>query len=174
MSDGGQEAAIYECPHCHAEIQIDWAAEPFVRCPHCGEEFALPESAVTPQAAPDTVVQSDELDGNRIQQIVVQRRAEIRLRSYFLLGFYGCSGAAITFLYRIAQRLIYHTPWDAIATVQAVLAIIAIGFSFFFLMHARRITRELSKPLLSEPSSPPDFSQLSDGSQQAEALEDLS
>jgi hypothetical protein len=153
-------------------VQIDQPAEPFVRCPQCGEEFALPVEVATAEL-PIQTGDADQLDGQRIRQIVMQRGADIRLRSYFLLGAFGCLGAAITFLYRIGQRLFYRWPWNWVGALHIVITIAAFFFGGYLLSRAHSLTRELNKPLLPEPTVPPDFSDLGDGSEQAKALEEL-
>lgn len=172
MPDSDGESQLYACPHCHAELQIAWPPEPFLRCPECGDEFSLPVEA-TPPEVPVEVDCNHELDGEHIQRIVLQRRADIRLRSYFLLGAFGCAGAAVTFVYRVVERLFLHQAAPATMIVYLGLAAAAIAFTSYFWIRARRLTLELNKPLLPDPVTPPDFSQLSDGSQQVKALEEL-
>jgi ribosomal protein L37AE/L43A len=172
MAEVADESPAFACPHCHAGVHVEGPAEAFVRCPHCGEEFALPAEATSPEL-PIQSTQTDQLDGQRIRQIVVQRTADIRLRSYFLLTAFGCLGAATTFLYRIGQRLFYRWPWNWVGALHIVISIAAIFGGGYLLTRAHRLTRELNKPLLPEPTMPPDFSNLGDGSQQARALEEL-
>jgi hypothetical protein len=172
MAEVADESPTFACPHCQAEVPVEWPAEPFVRCPQCGEEFALPAEATSAEL-PIQGGRSDELDGQRIRQIIVQRRADIRLRSYFLLGAFGCLGAAITFLYRIGQRMFYRWPWNWIGALHVAISIAAVFCGGYLLSRAHSLTRELNKPLLPEPTTPPDFSNLGDGSQQAKALDEL-
>jgi ribosomal protein L37AE/L43A len=175
MAEVADESPTYACPHCQAEVHVEWPAEPFLRCPQCGEEFALPAEA-TAAELPIQYVHDElsvELNAQRIQRIVAQRRADIRLRSYFVLAAFGCLAVAITFLCTVGQRLFYRMPWSSADAVQLAIAIFGIVGAGFLLSRAHSLTRELNKPLLPEPTTPPDFSNLGDGSQQAKELEEL-
>ena len=175
MAEVADESPAFACPHCNAEVHVDWPAEAFIRCPHCGEEFALPAEATSaelPLQYPHDEL-SAELNVQRIQRIVLQRRADIRLRSYFFLGAFGCLAVVITFSYAVGKRMFDRMPLISTEALQIAIALVAIVGCGYFGMRAHRLTRELNKPLLPEPTTPPDFSDLGDGSQQAKALEEL-
>ena len=56
---------------------------------------------------------------------------------------------------------------------EAMLALGTLWGCFALVRRATAFHRELQKPMLEEPTTPPDFSTLSDGSQQVQALEQM-
>jgi hypothetical protein len=118
-------------------------------------------------APPDPA--ADELDANRIQQLSRARRATIRSRSYLIIGAVLCGIATLQLCY-LARRDGWATPRAAAYVVLAIGA----GFGCIDLLRkARRLGKELKRPILPETQSPPDFSTLQDGSQRVDRLNQM-
>lgn len=163
MSDGAE----YTCPHCGEPVVVDPShVEPPWTCPACGGEFSLPAGMEDPPPEPD---RADELDGLRIRQISAQRRADIRVRSYLFIAAVGCVAAAAQCLFWAWRA----AGWNRRRVAFAAAAVALFCLAGWFAARVAAISRDLAKPLLEEPPSPPDFSQLQDGSQMARDLDDL-
>jgi predicted Zn finger-like uncharacterized protein len=174
---------VYACPHCGSEVAVDTdevglGKGPFVRCPYCGDEFAVGAATEEDRQAQELRARIEqqreaELSAMRIRQVATIRRATIRARSYLLIGAIACAGVAIQAVIQIVQRLRALHRWDAWAWAYAAwLLLMAVGARFF----ARRwlaLGRELAKPLLDDPATPPDFSTLGSDTERWRQLEDI-
>jgi predicted RNA-binding Zn-ribbon protein involved in translation (DUF1610 family) len=163
MSDGAE----YTCPHCGETVVVDAVAvDQTWSCPACGGEFSLSTHVTEPKPEPEPD-RADELDGLRIHQITAQRRADIRVRSYLFTAAIGCVAAAAQCVFWV---------WRAGGWTRSRVAFVLAAVAFlcgagWLARKVAAISRELAKPLLDEPPSPPDFSQLQDGSQMARDLD---
>jgi hypothetical protein len=109
-----------------------------------------------------------ELDGVRIRQLSTLRRATYRSRSYAMIWSTVCAVATVQFIIMAARE---DRPMLLIAWV--LLAICSSWMSFHCARRAIALHREAKRKMLVEPTTPPDFSTLSDGSQHARNLEDV-
>jgi hypothetical protein len=111
-----------------------------------------------------------ELDGQRIRQLSTLRRGAYRARSIAIIVAVACFVASI--------QLTITAFTGKVATYRAISGALAV-FAFFAAVHfARRVAalqREIRTPppMPPEPPGGPDFSTLSDGSQQWKNLEDI-
>jgi hypothetical protein len=177
------DAGVYTCPHCSATVTIDPNQRgPFVICPGCGNEFAIstapeeddPEARA--RAEDELASRERELDAMRIRQLSTGRRAAIRAQGYLMVGLCGCLGGLLL----IVLDAVKHVHATGAARLSAFLILRSIvgvvgtiwGAVYFF-RRWRSIAAELRKSALVEPTTPPDFSSLSDGTQQVKHLEDV-
>ena len=118
---------------------------------------------------------TDHLNSNRIRQMAALRRSAYRTRSYCIVAVGCCIGGAAQITFFALRPLVYLRGLHSIV-ISITYIIAAIGLLFlarYFLRLAIRSHREASKSILPEPGTPPDFSQLQDGSQIAKNLEDM-
>ena len=167
---------LYECPHCSQPVEIEpHLSEPFIHCPWCGNQFAVASSEDADSEDESREVDESEisLDGMRIHQLTSLRRGAIRARTYLHIGWVLCATGGVQLTLKAVQRVRYERVWDARTFAFGIFSVVCFMISLYFLKRALEIGRELKKPLLDEPGTPPDFSTLSDGSQHARNLEDI-
>jgi hypothetical protein len=176
------DVGVYTCPHCQQPVAIDpderTLSGPFIPCPYCGTEFAVaseddPTEQESAERAQAEQTEKAELDAMRIRQVSAARRAAIRARSWLLIGVVGCLVGAGQCIWK-AREL--HRREQQLGTAAIVLIVIAVALfpaTAFFARRWLAIGRELAAPLLDEPTTPPDFSTLGDGTQHWKNLEDV-
>jgi hypothetical protein len=180
IPDGENQAPanVYACPQCAQPVTIDREhGGPFVSCPHCGESFAIAtaEDASEPHDLDDELSRAHdaELDGMRIRQLSVARRAAIRARTYLIIGVI----VSLTGAEELSRHIVLSTLRKDASRLQrylfAVTAVLAIYAARYLWIRFVEIGRELKRPLLEEPTEPADFSTLSDGSQRWKDLDDI-
>ncbi len=134
-----------------------------------------PDSPASPDDHPAASNEAtDELDGVRIRQLAALRRSTYRARSFAIIFAIGGFVVAIKLvLMTIAS---FHTsgvgPWSLGFLMFAIVAMMVGGH---FARRAMELHREANEPAPMPPAPPdgPDFSTLSDGSQQWKNLEDI-
>lgn len=180
----GLNVGVYTCPHCGREVAVDPGERgPFIDCPCCGVQFALPPAAAEPQSEEDRAEhmarealerdRQSELDIMRIRQLSTVRRAEIRVRSYLLIGAVGCLVGSIQLAIMAIRHIRRQHRWDWRAILLLLAATVALQAAGFFRKRWAQIGREMAKPMLQEPATPPDFSTLGDGKDHWKKLEDV-
>jgi hypothetical protein len=114
---------------------------------------------------------SDELDGVRIRRLAAERRAILRSRSHCIIAGVVCVVLEWQLCWMIVEQ------WAKASSLRMLvyaLAACAIAIIAALCGHrAVELTGQLRRPLIEEPASPPDFSTLGDGSQQAKNLEEI-
>ena len=181
---GSQE---HSCPDCGQPVGDSARVGPVLVCPHCGSQFFPPATdqvdeagegegsdSVTPNAA-----REEELRELRIRQFSTLRRTAYRTRSYFIVGTAACLIIAIQLIIRGVQA-IHLVGWRGrpIGYFLAAGACL-IGMTEFGIRVARvqrGINADLRARELEEieaAKQEPDFTPLSDGSQQARNLEQM-
>lgn len=169
------------CPACgqplpKAVVPLGW-----VRCPACGTQIelvAIPsvelgEEEQAPEPPPDP---NAALNALRVRQIAALRRGSYRTRSYCFVAAAALAVVAVQLVfmgigsYRDSRGQLV---WPAIYAAFALLALWGCGH---FAARVLRLTNELRESptaALPPPEHEPDFSTLSDGSQQWKNLEDV-
>lgn len=178
------DALSYQCPHCGQIVSPQDPTQPIVNCPRCGQAFSIgDEQAVATSADADEEADARaraeiearreaDLSEVRIRQVAGLRRGAYRSRSWLLIGAFTCVVA-------IAQ-LIHLTIRDwrlgmRLAVAIWLVLLVAVGcVLFYFARRIRAFNQEIRQTKLPEPTTPPDFSTLSDGSQRWRNLEQLS
>jgi hypothetical protein len=170
----------YECPHCGQEVEGEpQPLSPFCVCSHCGMQFAVavelpPTDDPAEQDARDRKhACEDELSELRIKQLSRHRRAIIRGRSHLLVGFVIFAGACAKLIQMGVKEILRSQHLNLRAVGLLLFATAAVIPANYFLRRARQITRDLKKPMLQDPPTPPDFSTLQDGSQHSKNLENM-
>jgi DNA-directed RNA polymerase subunit RPC12/RpoP len=182
-SKTGKEVVIlYTCPHCEqpVEAEPEHADEPLV-CPHCGAEFVVEPVDVDPPphgyAADDAESSPDRdrelLNNLRIRQISLEKRALLRQRSIRVAGGFACI--------LLAAQLLWIAIRDLRAegvTLQPIVFIVATGVlgigAIVLFRSARRLRQQFEqKAPQDQELPPPDFTNLSDGSQHWKNLEEI-
>lgn len=158
------------CSGCGREIPADSTGQIPALCAHCGAMRIIDD--VEEPAAEASAPNEAELEERRIRQIVRSRRAAVRMRGWYIVGMLACVILA-------AQQL----GWFVTAVVRDArgaqqvaripLALVLLAGAVSLRKRVRRLTAELRRHGLSEPTTPPDFTSLSDGSQQVRNLEKL-
>jgi hypothetical protein len=171
------------CPACGQSLPPDLAPTyGWLRCPACGAQFA----AATEDAPAETLDYADaatppdrrgdftaELDGLRVRQIAALRRGAYRTRSYCFVAAAALAVVGVQLVVTTVRGLRSQPLWAVGYGVLAALAL--VGFVHF----ARRVIqltdelRHSPTAALPPPGPEPDFSTLSDGSQQWKNLEDV-
>jgi hypothetical protein len=122
---------------------------------------------------PAPLDESDEADlsGLKIKQISALRRGAYRTRSWLMIGAISCAvGAAqLVFLAIKARR----AGLRLVPLGEVLMAVIGLGLCVYFSRRALEAHREIQKSRLQEPTTPPDFSTLSDGSQRWRNLQSM-
>ncbi len=166
------------CPYCGQEVAVEWCMGQMPRCPACGEAFVVNDET---DDAVDKAVKDAELSSLRIMQLARQRRGLIRTRSYMLVLTIASLVMAIQLVISMLRLWVNRDSWlpDARTRSMAFMALIAAWFviSLILVRWFGRKAAELKKQVfhsdLSEPTTPPDYSALSDGSQHVRALEQM-
>jgi Flp pilus assembly protein TadB len=121
--------------------------------------------------APD-LSREDELSGLRIRQLATEKRAAYRSRSYCVVAAIGCVVAMV------------QLAWYGVSTFRAsgfrfaglaylLVAIVALYGASYFFRKAMAFDREAKRSVLPETTEEPDFTALSNGSEQWKKLEDV-
>ncbi|HLL89183.1 MAG TPA: hypothetical protein VK324_07755 [Tepidisphaeraceae bacterium] len=111
----------------------------------------------------------DELDDVRVRQVLTLRRGLFRQRSYCLIG----AGALLVLAGQLGWMTytrVRAAGWQPRPVGYVLIAVVALSCATVLLRFARGFARELATSTMPEPTTPPDFSTLSDGSQRAENL----
>lgn len=133
-----------------------------------GEEHA----GYAPDEAPADE-RADELDGLRIRQLSALRRGAYRARSYALIGVGACAVAGVQLLI-MTVAYVRARGWGPYPTGYILGAAVAAMLAFHFGRRAMELHRETKTPAPLPPApAEPDFSPLSDGSQQWKNLDDI-
>src|SRR5438046_2994861 len=115
---------------------------------------------------------SAELDGLRIRQLATLRRAAYRSRSHAIVAMLVCAAAVVQAGYLLIQHLI-HAGFSGRVLIYTGFILAGAYGAFFFSRRALALHREAKQSHLQDPSTPPDFSTLSDGSQRLKNLEEI-
>lgn len=150
------------CPWCHATLNTSATDAPNGQCRACGQ-LLLTDAATS-------AGHSDELEGTRIARIVNERRAIARTRGYCIVLLAACAIVALQLLW-YAIHAIGTSPIPAIGYAAAAIILIVIATDLRKRVIALGVS--LSRSSLTEPTTPPDFTALSDGSQRARNLDNI-
>lgn len=181
-----------DCPRCRQALALQDGA--LQRCPHCAEQFYLEveeEESDEDREAREAIEQraaeeKERLDDRRIQVVQLEKRGLYRARSWALVVAMGCMGIAGQLVWlgvnwfrdlpaEVGPPAIRERASDPIRGVAYF--VIAVGLavvSIRFFRKARRYLLEAKAMSLPEPTTPPDFSTLSDGSQIVDELKRMS
>ncbi len=165
------------CPACGAVFEPQPGA--VQQCVVCGEQFFLQveEADETDEDREARLAlerrladKSQSLDDRHIRFVQLEKRSLYRSRTWMLVIGLGCVGMAGQLIWIGARQ------WSQDATRGIAYFVVAIGiglFSLRFFARARRYLEQARTMSLPEPTTPPDFSTLSDGSQIVDQLHNM-
>jgi hypothetical protein len=170
----------FGCPGCGEEVDVAMQVlGRLVRCPYCSTDFFASHEqshlAVVDDSSPATEQADREIafDKLRIKNYTALRMSAIRARSWWVIALcmlilvtVDMLGKAVIFLWVLRTWGIRPTVFVGVAAIAGMLA-----------RHAKRRTdefqREIERSALPEPTTPPDFSTLSDGRDRWKDLENV-
>ena len=133
----------------------------------------MAEEFINDEPPPPTETdRSAELDGRRIRQLATMRRAAYRARSHAIIALLVCAVAVVHTSILLIQQLRYF-GWGWRPPIYIAVIAAAIYGVIFFRRRAITLHSEAKQSYLTNPTAPPDFSTLGDGSQRWKSLEDL-
>ena len=137
------------------------------------EPYVEADGAVEDVGANDD--DDDHLSALRIRQYTALRRGAFRARSHALIGAVACGFAGVLLLLIAVAHAVAVRGGGLIPLGCALGSIATIALALHFARRVRDLNREIATPAPLPPAPPggPDFSTLSDGSQQWKNLEDI-
>jgi hypothetical protein len=162
---------VYTCPTCGGELSVQSVPENgLLACPACGAEFfAATETSEedreqAERLALDYEVRERHLSDLAANKVLLERRSLFRTRTYFAVGIVFFIGLALQLARYLALRLAVEDFGPrAAGYVAAIVSALLLAVLCF--RKIRELNAELAKPVLAEPTTPPEFSTLSDGSE---------
>ena len=130
-----------------------------------------PEHSFIHDDIPPAEAHRDDLDASHIQKITHHRRTAYRSRGYLLTGSVFCAVLGVQLIWNSVGK--FRGGSNFIASAYLMAASILFALAWHALKRAQHFKREADASVLPDPKTPPDFSQLSDGSQSWKNLEDL-
>jgi hypothetical protein len=175
------DAAAFErfaCPGCAEEVDVPAeSAGRLVRCPYCNTDFFASAGQSHEAVVDDTNPELTELDRLaafdklRIQNHTKLRMAAIRARSWWLIALVLALLVEVDMVINAIVYLWAHS-WG-----WAILRLILGTIAFLAARHAHRRAAEFKlesqQSALEEPTVPPDFSTLNNGSDRWKELENI-
>lgn len=166
----------YLCPNCGQALDSSNARSGVVSCPHCGQSVSLVSDETLPtepikddEPAPLDEPDEADLSGQKIKQISSLRRGAYRTRSWLMIGAVSCIVGAAQLIYLAIQARRNGLRLTALGEV--LTAVLSLFLGVYFSRRALEAHREIQQSRLEEPTTPPDFSTLSDGSQRWKNLQ---
>lgn len=160
------------CSACGKEIALGHRGDVPALCPHCGAMIVIDDVDEQQVEADTAQANEQELEERRIRQIVRERRALVRTRGWHIVVMLACTVLAAQQLAGLVTAVI-RGQRGAPQVAQISLALILLVVAWMLRQRVKGLTAELKHSALTEPTTPPDFGPLSDGSQHARNLEDL-
>ncbi len=118
------------------------------------------------------VLKEDELSALRIRQLSALRRGAYRTRSYWIIA--ACALFVVSIkLVAMTIRHVRHFGWQPRPIGYLIAMAAALIAAGHFVARIIELNHEVSQSALTEPDEEPDFSTLSDGSQQWKNLEQM-
>ena len=155
------------CASCGAEVFAEDQTGRFpAHCPACGEMLVFDDEPTETEAS--ELPESDELEESNIIRIVRARRAQVRTRGYYIAFLLACVIGVV----QLAARLYQGGPaGEMVGYAAALVLLLLIARTFFGKL--QETSARLKESALTEPTTPPDFDSLSNGSQHTDKLEEF-
>jgi len=138
--------------------------DPFVH-----DDLPLHDSVLESELSP--APPRDDLDADHIHKVTHLRRTAHRSRGYLLIGSAFCAVLGVQLIWNSVGR--FRGGYNVIAAAYLMAAAVLLALAWRAFGRAQQFKREADASTLSDPKSPPDLSQLSDGSQSWKNLEDM-
>ena len=174
MSDDATGSFGYACPACGAAAAPAPDRSNILVCTACRSESFVPDAdefSATPDEAPE-VSRGDELDAARVRRFATQRRAINRTASYFVVAAGVCVVAVVQLVWLTVQH-VRAAGWTPRPVGYLLFVVLALWGAWYCTGRAGALRREAMATALPEPTTPPDFSTLDDGSKHWKNLEDI-
>jgi hypothetical protein len=155
------------CEKCGRKITAAEDGEYPSTCPGCGQLLVIAGAE-----EPRREDRDDEIEAAAIRRIVVERRALLRTRGYYLVLTWACVALAAQMMWMMAHALT-NGGWQNWLVIYPAAALFLLVMGRDLWMRARKLGEQVRKSALAEPSLPPDFKDLSDGSQKWNNLDQL-
>lgn len=172
----------FTCPHCDHPVLAEPAEQPQeLQCSACAGIVLIPASDGRTDIEQEqeearllrAPARPDEIDGLRVRNITVGRRALIRARTYALVAALGCLFAIVKAILS-ASELVAVRGWTLRPATYLAIALLATWGLVHFVRKLAHLSRELKRPPHPlEDLPPPDFTTLSDGSQHWKHLDEM-
>ena len=168
--------AGFACPQCGAALDVTPTDVPQeIACPHCGSLTVIPAAegeVALHEHSPPADDREDELSGLRIRQLAAARRAAYRSRSHCVVGALACVVAVVQLTWN-GVRTVLASGLGARPLAYLLVAGTAVWGAVFFFRKAMELDREAKRSDLPAATGEPDFTPLSDGSQQWKNLDEV-
>jgi hypothetical protein len=168
------------CPGCNEEVDIPAeSAGQLVRCPYCNTDFFASEEhshlAVVDDTGPsvEDAFTEETFNKNRIAMLVALRVGAMRTRSWWIFSLGISIVAILDGLRRAALYVLVLHHWGIWPTIDVVVSLLAVRCAFFCRHRARELKTEIDFSAIPEPTTPPDFTTLGDGSNRWKDLENI-
>lgn len=158
---------IFCCEKCGHAIAASEEGEYPTACPACGELLVIADDEPPPQANRD-----EEIEAVAIRRIVQERRALLRTRGYYLVLTWACIAVAAQMIWMMVHALIVG-GWQNWQVIYPAAALFLVMLARDMWVRAQKLGAQVRASSLTQPTAPPDFTQLSDGSQKWKDLENL-
>jgi hypothetical protein len=147
---------------------------PVLRCAQCGRTFDIAHDDPSDALARDEAFAAadEQLNTLRIRQLATARRAAYRARSYSIIAAAACAVMTGQLIW-MTIRHVRSSGWGKQPIGYLLFALLAVFGIGYFVLRAIELHREAKKSALSDPTTPPDFSTLEDGSKRWKNLEDV-
>ena len=180
MSDPQASSPRLACPGCGEEVEVSpESAGQLVRCSYCNTDFFASKEQSHLQVVDDTAPAQAEQDREiafdklRIEHFTALRMGAIRARSWWLIAMCMCALIVLDMLGKVIVEISVNHHWGLWPTLRVGLAI-AAGFSAkHAYQRAAQFKKEIDKSAIPEPTTPPDFSTLDNGSDRWKDLENV-
>ena len=159
----------YACPSCEGVVS-DPAGDGFggMVCTRCGAVFSVPEEE---EEVREVVGEGGQLSAARVRALSARKRSLIRTRTYVVVGMVVCAVAGVALVIKGGQGV---AAMGTVGLRQMALAgagLLCLAGARYFLGLAGRYAAEIDATALAEPTTPPNFSGLSNGEQRWTNLE---
>ena len=172
MSEPADELT-YPCPACGAPTTPTPDRPNLLVCAACQNESFVPEPEPPPQDEPEPDdLRADEMDPTRVRRLATERRSMNRTASYFIVATGVCVVAIGQLVWMTVQHL-RAVGWTPRPIGYLLFIVLALWAGWYVGNRAAALRREAKMSALPEPTTPPDFSTLDDGSKHWKNLEDV-
>ena len=175
MMEPADEIRTFQCPHCGASGEAPFGASP-VQCAHCRESVEIIDSvsndpfAIVDDSEPVKETPEDVLDRKRIAKVTRAKVSTMRSRRTAIIWGVVCAFGAVMFAKTAYQSAPFSNRYPILL---GTIALFCAYHAFDCWKQFTALSAELKATPPEEPLPEPDFSRLSDGSQQVRNLEDV-
>jgi hypothetical protein len=170
----------FACPGCTEAIDVPAeSAGKLVRCPYCNTHFFASAEQADQPVVDDTTPESTDIDREsafnklRIANYTALRMGAIRARSWWLIAMVLAILIVLDMMANAALYVAMFHRWGVWPTLRVVIGVLCTKFAAHAWRRAAALHREISKSAIPEPTTPPDFSTLDDGSDRLKQLENI-